>query len=355
MALTLTVDGDRWRAHLRSVADAHPGLVPVIKGNGYGFGNVRLARRAAWLGTDTVAVGTYGEVEDVLSRFDGDILVLSPWRPSLDELGSAGSPAYDPRVIHTVGRVEDLLALHETAPAGTRVVAEGLTTMERHGFDRHALTEAAAALGRLRLVGFALHLPMTGGHLDEADRWAGALQASRLADRFEGRPVLYVSHLTDQEVAALRESRPALEVRPRIGTSLWLGDRGALQVTADVLDRRPVQCGERVGYRQRAMPRDGTLLVVSGGTANGIGLEAPNAATSVRQRAVSVAKGGLEAAGLTMSPYTVAGKQRWFAEPPHMQASMLWLPGSVPPPDVGDRVGVQVRFTIASFDRVQLD
>ena len=34
---SLHVDGDRWRAHLRRVADGTPGLVPVAKGNGYGF------------------------------------------------------------------------------------------------------------------------------------------------------------------------------------------------------------------------------------------------------------------------------------------------------------------------------
>ena len=32
MSLTLTVDGDRWRRHLRAVADETPGLVPVAKG-----------------------------------------------------------------------------------------------------------------------------------------------------------------------------------------------------------------------------------------------------------------------------------------------------------------------------------
>ena len=68
MSLTLTVDGDRWRAHLRAVAEAHPGLVPVAKGNGYGFGLGRLARKAAWLGCDTLAVGTYSELPAVASR-----------------------------------------------------------------------------------------------------------------------------------------------------------------------------------------------------------------------------------------------------------------------------------------------
>ena len=74
----LHVDGDRWRAHLRRVADATPGLVPVAKGNGYGFTLGRLARRAAWLGVDTLAVGTYDELPHVADRFAGDLLVLTP-------------------------------------------------------------------------------------------------------------------------------------------------------------------------------------------------------------------------------------------------------------------------------------
>ena len=45
MSLTLSVDGERWRAHLRATAERFPGLVPVAKGNGYGFTTGRLARR----------------------------------------------------------------------------------------------------------------------------------------------------------------------------------------------------------------------------------------------------------------------------------------------------------------------
>ena len=105
MSLTLTVDGDRWRAHLRSVADANPGLVPVIKGNGYGFTRGRLARKAQWLGVDTIAVGTYDELEHVASRFDGSLLVLTPWRPFGAALTLEDRTAS--RVVHTVyaGRV----------------------------------------------------------------------------------------------------------------------------------------------------------------------------------------------------------------------------------------------------------
>jgi alanine racemase len=56
MSLVLRVDGDRWRAHLRHTLVSHPGLVPVAKGNGYGLGLGRLARKSQWLGVDTLAV-----------------------------------------------------------------------------------------------------------------------------------------------------------------------------------------------------------------------------------------------------------------------------------------------------------
>ena len=82
MPLTLYVDGDRWHAHLRRVRDAHPGIVPVIKGNGYGFGIARLAERSTWLGVDTLAVGTYAEVAAASQPSSpGSVMVLTPWRP----------------------------------------------------------------------------------------------------------------------------------------------------------------------------------------------------------------------------------------------------------------------------------
>jgi len=54
----------------------------------------------------------------------------------------------------------------------------------------------------------------------------------------------------------------------------------------------------------------------------------------------------------SLSPFRWAGKQRWFAEPPHMQVSLLWLPSSVTPPAVGDELPVEVRMTTTHFDAV---
>lgn len=159
--LTLHVDGDRWHAHLQEVVRAHPGIVPVAKGNGYGLGLGRLAEiaqtlqlTAEGLGIDTLAVGTYAEVAEVGSAFSGDVLVLTPWRPSEDR------GDYDPRVVHTLGRVSDLDALAATGSPDhrPRVVLELLTSMRRHGFTARELREAADHLDGLVVEGFALHL-----------------------------------------------------------------------------------------------------------------------------------------------------------------------------------------------------
>jgi hypothetical protein len=170
----------------------------------------------------------------------------------------------------------------------------------------------------------------------------------------ERTATIWVSHLGTSDLASLAAQYPDFDFRPRIGTDLWLGDRSALRVTARVLDVHPVERGERYGYRGRPLPRTGTLVVVSGGTAHGIGLEAPTGEGSVRARATSLARGGLDALGLAKSPYTVAGKARYFAEPPHMQASMLFLPSGADVPAVGDEVEVRVRFTATAFDAVEI-
>jgi alanine racemase len=343
--LSLYVDQARWRSHLESVAAAVPGLVPVVKGNGYGFGNVRLAETAEQLGADTVAVGTYAEVEPVLEHFSGSVLVLSPWRPF------EARALYSDRLVHTIGRLDDLAGIREAAQVSRpRVVLELVTSMRRHGFTARDLRAAGRHLDGLQVEGFALHLPMAhGSHLPEVERLMNDVVASGVDSRR-----VYVSHLDDAELASLRRSYADFEIRPRVGTRLWLGDRGALTPRATVLDVHAVQRGDEFGYRGRSAPKHGHLVIVSGGTAHGVGLEAPTAAATMRDRAVSLAKGGLDAAGFVRSPFTIGGKYRLFAEPPHMQASMLFLPNGTPAPAVGDEVDVRVRYTTTTFDRIQL-
>ncbi len=349
MSLVLTVDGDRWRSHLRGVAERTPGLAPVCKGNGYGFGLGRLARKAQWLGVDTIAVGTYDELPEVETRFDGDLLVLTPWRPYV---GPSMDRAGHPRVIHTVSRLDDLQALlaQDNQP---RLVLERITSMNRHGLSAADLRAAGQVLrdAGVRPRGVAFHLPLSqGSNLGEVRRLINDVVAAELDTH-----VLWVSHLTETELATLRASYADFELRPRIGTSLWLGDRGALSVTARVLDVHRIERGETFGYRGRSAPKAGHLVIVSGGTAHGIGLESPMGDSSLKSRAATLARGGMDAVGFTRSPFTVDGKQRLFAEPPHMQASMLFVPSGARVPAVGDEVDVRVRYTATTFDQVVLD
>jgi alanine racemase len=350
MSLTLTVDGERWRSHLRAVAERTPGLVPVAKGNGYGFGLGRLARKTQWLadqglGGDTLAVGTYHELAEVAQRFTGDLLVLTPWRP----FGAAldVDPVLAGRVIHTVSRPEDLTALLAHDPSA-RYVLELVTSMLRHGMTPRGLRGLGGLTERGRLEGVALHLPLAqGSHLTQVQRLITDVVAAGLNTR-----TIWVSHLTRDELERLRASYGDFEIRPRIGTDLWLGDREALTVGATVLDVHPVERGEAFGYRSRTAPKSGHLLVVSGGTAHGIGLEAPTGDQSLKSRAATLARGGLDAVGFVRSPYSIDGKQRLFAEPPHMQASMLFVPAGARVPAVGDEIEVRVRYTATTFDRV---
>ncbi|MGH8893922.1 MAG: alanine racemase, partial [Actinomycetes bacterium] len=250
MTFTLYVDEERWQAHMRSVLGATPGIVPVTKGNGYGLGNTRLAQEAARLGADTLAVGTADEVPAVREHFDGDVLVLAPAYPG---------PAEDPsgRVVQTVAHVDAL-----RGSGGARVVLEAMTSMRRHGLTEGLLPAVPGLLDGVRLEGLAFHLPM--------DRHGGYDPVAEVAAwlrRFAGVGVptdtAWVSHLTPAELARLRADFPGTTFRPRIGTSLWLGDRGALVARGTVLDVHPVERGQRYGYRRHRARRDSHLVVVS--------------------------------------------------------------------------------------------
>ena len=343
----LRLDAARWREHLDVVARATPGLVPVIKGNGYGFGRIRLAEAATELGSDTIGVGVAAEVPLVQPHFAGDVVILQPWDSS-DE--AARKALTEPRVITTVSRLADLEAIADS-DLEPRVLVEVLTSMRRHGIPAARLGSVTPLLQRVRFEGWSIHLPLrVDGRLAEAGRLAKA--ALRVAPG-----PLWLSHLPPEEAVQLgnTDGGDPVPVRLRVGTRLWLGDKSCRRAVATVLDVHSVRRGERAGYRGRVVPADGWIVVVAGGTAHGIGMEAPTSATTVRQRAIAVASGSLEAAGLALSPYTINGKKRWFLEPPHMQSSQVFLPRKETPPAIGDEIPVQLRLTTASVDSVDWD
>jgi hypothetical protein len=248
--------------------------------------------------------------------------------------------------VQTVAHLETL-----RAAAGSRVVVEAMTTMRRHGLTQDAVPELARLLDHVRLEGLAFHLPMDrhSGYDPSAEvaAWLGRLGAAGVPTS-----TAWVSHLTGTELEGLRRQFPATTFRPRIGTSLWLGDRGALTARGTVLDVHPLARGEHYGYRRHRALRDSHLVVVSGGTAHGVALEAPRTVRGVSGRGRALAIGTLAAANRSLSPFTWNGKQRWFAEPPHMHVSLVLLPDSVAPPAIGDELDCEVRLTTIHPDQV---
>jgi len=384
MSFILRVDALRWRAHQQSVVDAithasGTAPVPVIKGNGYGFGPAVLCAEASRLDSDTVAVGTVFEVDDVAIGTTGDIVVLEPFQPldavAADEWWQLGEKLHAGRVIRTVASVDALRAL-ASGPGPVRVILEAHTSMHRFGFSESELLEALAdddiraamQRGRVLIEGLAVHMPIAQPADDvpppgvregsakarEVVRWAGLWQAKTAVWPGHNAPAntIWVSHLDDDELAVVRSSLGEAVLRLRTGTRLWLGDRGVLKAAGTVLAVHPLVSGTHVGYRQRSGPKQGTLVVVSGGTSHGVGLAGPSPAASLRQRVTTAGIGALDAAGRAMSPFTWAGKQRWFAEPPHQHVSMVWLPHECVLPQVGDEMNADVRFTTSRFDAV---
>ncbi|MGQ0623111.1 MAG: alanine racemase [Sporichthyaceae bacterium] len=344
--LHLHVDRARWDAHLAGVFADTPALVPVAKGNGYGLGNQRLAAEAAKLGADTLAVGTLAEAAALHAAavaFER-VLVLTPYLAG-DPIPELPSWLRD-RVVHTVAGLDAARAL-----TGHRIVVECRTSLRRHGVEPEHLTELAAVLRATPCEGFALHLPMNRPRgvnpVAEVATWAHRLRSAGLPTA-----TLYVSHLSGGEVRGLAEQLSGTALRCRVGTRLWLGDRGALTARARVLDVEKLSKGQRYGYRQRKAPGSGHLIVVSGGTAHGIGLSAPKSVAGIRGRAKAGAEAGLASVNKALSPFHWDGKQRWFAEPPHMQVSMLWIPDSVEAPVVGDWLEVDTRMTTTTFDEI---
>ena len=354
MSLTLYVATERWRAHQDAVLARHPDLVPVVKGvNGYGLGIPNLMEAASKLaagGVEITAVGTAAEAELAKDHYSGRLLVLMPYLPGEDVRDLPD------RVIRTVADVESLRAL-----PGRRVVVDLMTSMRRFGLERGDIAALRPALesDSVRLEGFSVHLPLDrvagdhGGHdyVREVSDWVDALVAAAIPVR-----TLFVSHLSPDEISTLTKRHPGTTVRPRIGTELWLGDRKALQARGTVHSVRKVSKGDRFGYRQHKARGDGHLVVASGGTAHGVGLENPKnfgrGFAGVAPRGKALARTGLALLNRTMSPFSWQGKTLWFAEPPHMQVSVLFVPAGTTPPKAGDELDLEISPVMSHYDRV---
>jgi alanine racemase len=347
LSFTLHVDGLAWRGAIRQLKSERPGLIPVAKGNGYGQGVERLARVCDEEGFATMAVGTVAEAIAVAPLFAGDVLVLTPWDPRTGQaeaqLGAELDGVAPGRVVRTVS---DIVALEPLAAQGHgRIVLELGTAMRRFGLGPADLG-AARALVPQGIEAFSVHLPLaTPGYDAVAQTVFRALEAGLEA------PTIQVSHLTAAHCAKLA-AETGLAVCPRLGTSLWIGSETALAASSTVRAVHPVDRRAKVGYRLATVPGPGHVVVVDGGTAHGVGLEAPRLGVGAKGRARDLARAAGRASGLVRSPFHLDGRALRYADSPHAQVSILWVPKGYRVPAVGEDLAVRVRHTIIRPDQV---
>jgi alanine racemase len=314
MTLRLTVDEAPWRAHLQTVTTSVDGLVPVVKGNGYGFGRPRLADVAAGF-TRRIAVGTVHELHDVaVDRFD-EVLVLTPVVTPPGALPGGAVP--------TVGNLAHVAALVAAGWHGP-VSLKLASAMHRYGVEPDqlpALADAAVGAG-LQPCRYLFHPPLLSVQHGETEVMAAV---SAWLDHLDPALPLSVSHLGPAAFTALTRWHPDRCFELRLGTTLWHGDKSMLHLNADVLEVTPVRAGTAVGYRGVRIGVDGHLVMVGAGSAHGV-------------------------APLTdgRSPFHFARTRLELVEAPHMHTSMLIVADDEPCPQIGDRVDVQ-RPLITTF------
>lgn len=294
-----------WRSQIARTVSQTDGLVPVVKGNGYGFGRVRLAEIAAEF-CDTVAVGTVYELHGLPDSLT--VVVLTPTLTA--------PPTADP--VLTVGSDEHIAALGGWSG---RVVVKLTTELRRFG-GTSALVDRARAAG-LHVVGVSIHPPIAG---TEGDRLE---QIRRALGDVEPSLTAWVSHLGIEAYRSLPADRP---YRIRVGTALWHGDKSALHLGADVLDVRAISAGTTAGYHQARVPTDGHLVMIGAGTANGV---------------TPLADG--------RSPFHFERTRLPLHEGPHMHTSMAFIAAGEPLPAIGDVVDVQRPLHMTAVDEYRWD
>lgn len=315
MTIRLAVNEPRWLAHVQGVAKAMPGLVPVVKGNGYGFRRWNLMPLAGQL-SDEVAVGTVFEARDIPSNVTPIVLT-----PTL----TAPPKNLPLNTVMTVGSPHHVVALNSAGWSGEVIVKLQSSAM-RYGIERALLQPLLADIdaARLTLRGYAIHPPLDGdaaSHLKDITSWLDVLDA---------RLPIYVSHLDAAAYAKLRSTHPDRDFRIRLGTSLWHGDKSMMQLSADIVDHHSIESGMRAGYRQVKVDGPGEIVLVGCGTAHGVTL-LPDG----------------------RSPFHYQRQRLNVLEPPHMHTSMLFVSRGRPIPSIGEWIDVQQPMTRVQVDLLQ--
>ena len=297
MTLRLTVNRQAWLGHVHTHAAGlgdTQHLVPVVKGNGYGFGRPLLIEQATQFATE-IAVGTVFEAHDI-------------------------PPSHTPIVLTPVGD-----ELPVSLPSNAVLVVgsvQHVNTLVSHGWSGRVIIVSAVSAAGFEQHGWSVHPPLDGtaaNHMQEIAQWLSVVPNNL---------PMYVSHIDASTLNTLRTAHSQRKIVARSGTSLWLGDKSMLTLCADVLDVSRVN-GGTAGYRNTPITGSGSLVVVGCGSSHGV-----------------VANAG------DLSPFHFAKQRLTMLEPPHMHSTILFVQDGATCPTVNDIVDVQQPLTRVFVDTI---
>lgn len=314
MTLRLSVASAPWHDQVVAVAGAYGEMIPVVKGNGYGFGLAVLMPHASAL-SPIIAVGSVFEAHLVPSTHTA--MVLTP-------AGTDLPTSLSSQTVLTVGARHHVDILHHAGWRGS-VVVKLQSSMRRYGVTPDELEPLLKSLDQAGLtqVGWSVHPPIDGtssAHIADVEQWLSHIDPLHS---------MYVSHLNPIAVQQLRTAFPEHRIVARVGTALWLGDKTQLQLHTDVLDVHSVTANMTAGYRNVATTQDGALVIVGAGSAHGV-----------------------HPVNDQLSPFHFQRIRLQLLEPSHMHSSMLFIPADSPCPQVGDLVEVQQSLTRVAVDTI---
>ena len=379
MTFTLTIDRKLFNKHLVSTLEqfekSGAAVTPVIKGNGYGFGRRFLAKESAQLGIKRVAIGTIYELDQALTDFGDEIIVLEPFNPQ-DQSAIATWEKLMPIGAHRVIATLAGPYFAQASRAGIKkAFIEGRTSLHRFGIKSSELISVANGdHHNIEILGLSLHSPISEpininlptlesstklntkkstNRIIEIASWLSSYAS--ITENMNWPLHISLSHVNAKDVREIQEITKErnlnLSIEIRLGTSLWLGEADALEVSGTVLEIHELKDDhEHIGYRQVDAHGNARLLVVSGGTAHGVALAAPTIRATLRAKSVALAEGFSQAVGKVRSPFKLNGKNLSFAEPPHMHVSLLWTEDKKV--KVGDQLKCTVRNTTSTFDQI---
>ncbi|MEZ5217951.1 MAG: hypothetical protein R2715_15510 [Ilumatobacteraceae bacterium] len=209
-----TVDHDAWQAGVQAMVDRlGDRLLPVVKGNGYGFGRPELGRLCHEFGVPEVAVGTVFELQPELSPMRQ--LVLTPTSSRTRSL-QRSTPCGPVRPTRRSERLAN--------PARGWRSSWFRRCDDTGPLDRVRRPDRFGRRDRVLRV----PAPLAGSDEDrvaELEAWLPHLPAVPVS----------TSHLSVEafERLADRSGRP---LQLRVGTALWHARRDALRLGADVLE-----------------------------------------------------------------------------------------------------------------------